>query len=444
MMNLFSEFNKVSKEEWTQKLLKDLKGQPESLLHFSDPIEEISYSSYYHNEDNIERSSPGNLPYTRGVIKPLNDWKNCYYIHISNEKSDNAKALGALMAGSDMLWIKHSGETINWSDALADIQTEYIQLVIETDQPEDISMLSKSGMKNVSYAFDFFNYGSNDLDTVSELFKSEQYPFMLVDAMKIQQAGGNISQQIAFALNIGHEYLVLLMNRGFSIDQASACIQFRFGIGNDYFLESLKFRTFRTLWANVIAAYQPAHKCSHNATVHAFTTHVNKSLNDPYTNLLRQTTEVMSAVNGDVNSVCVLPYDLYSISGASDLSTRMALNLTNILKEESYFDKVCDVLGGSYSMENIMDKLIESSWGKFQELEEKKGLFEENTKSSFFKEVNETRTKRVTRTVSGEQTLIGVNKFENPDKSENGWRSIENYNGLSSVILEKELENSMA
>ena len=122
------------------------------------------------------------------------------------------------------------------------------------------------------------------------------------------------------------------------------------------------------LWSNVIAAYSPQHRCSHNVTVHAFITHMNKSVKDPYTNLLRQTTEVMSAVNGGINSVCVLPYDLYTSKGASELAQRMALNMTNILKEESYFDMVCDALGGSYSLENVQDILTDSAWKTFQKI----------------------------------------------------------------------------
>lgn len=443
-MSLFSEFNKVTKEEWSQRLLKDLKGQPESLLEINDLIEGISYSSYYHSEDRLDRNTPGNLPYSRGTNRSLNEWKNCFYAELSDEKSDNAKALGALMAGSDMLWLNHSGKTVNWSDVLADIQTEHIEVVIETDQPQDISLLVKSGLKNITYAFDLFKNDSEDLQNILNTFRSDQKPFLLVDAMKIQQAGGNITQQIAFALNVGHEYLLKLMESGFTIDQASACIQFRFGIGNDYFLESLKFRTFRTLWSNVVAAYHPEHKCSHNATVHAFTTHVNKSLKDPYTNLLRQTTEVMSAVNGDVYSVCTLPYDLYSFSGASELSSRMALNITNILKEESYFDKVCDVLGGSYSLENIMEQLIVLSWKKFQQIEKDGGLLNQHVSESFYGSINKVKDLRLNRVIKRDQTLIGVNKFENPERIENSWITIKNYEGLESLILEKELEKSMA
>lgn len=443
-MSLFSEFKKVTKEEWSQRLLKDLKGQPESLLKIDDPIEGISYSSYYHNEDSLDGNTPGNLPYSRGTMRSLNDWKNCFYAELSDEKSDNARALGALMAGSDMLWFNHTGKTVNWSDVLADIQTEYIEVVVETDQVQDISLLVKSGLENMTYAFDLFKNDSEDLENILDTFRTDQKPFLLVDAMKIQQAGGNITQQITFALNIGHEYLLKLMKRGFTIDQASACIQFRFGIGNDYFLESLKFRTFRTLWSNVVAAYHPEHKCSHNATIHAFTTHLNKSLKDPYTNLLRQTTEVMSAVNGDVYSVCALPYDLYSHSGASELSSRMALNITNILKEESYFDKVCDVIGGSYSLENIMEQLIDLSWKKFQQIEKGGGLFNKHVRESFYGSINKVKDLRLNRVIKGDQTLIGVNRFENPERIKNLWITIKNYEGLESLILEKELEKSMA
>lgn len=444
MMNLFTEFNKVTKKEWTDKLLKDLKGQPEELLHVNDEIEGISYDSYYHNEDSINRNSPGNLPYTRGVNKALNNWDNCTFINIQDEKKANAKALNALMNGSDMLWLKHTKDTLNWSDVLSDIQTEYINIVIETNQIEDIILLHKSGKKNISFAFDLFDQNGVDLNRLTELYLEEQSPFLLIDAMKLQEAGANISQQISFALNLGHEYLLELMKNEMSIDEASACIQFRFGVGSSYFNESIKFRVFRELWSNIVAQYNPEHRCSHNARIHAFTTHVNKSLKDPYTNLLRQTTEAMSAINGDVESLCVLPYDIYSVSGESELASRMARNISNILKEESYFDKVCDVLGGSYSIENVQEKIVKESWKRFQSLESLGGLFNEEAKENLFDEVNETAKKRVEMLSSGKNILIGVNKYENPDAVDNSWMIPNNYNGLTTMILEKELENSMA
>ncbi|MFZ9027816.1 MAG: methylmalonyl-CoA mutase family protein [Crocinitomicaceae bacterium] len=444
MMNLFSDFKKVSKEEWSNKLIQDLKGKPKELLTINDEIEGISYSSFVHNEDSIHRSGPGNLPYTRGTNRPTNDWKNCHYEIISNEKDNNAKALNALMSGSDMLWFRSNKNSVNWSDVLADIQTEYINVVIETAQADDITMLVNSGKKNITYGYDAYKNGFDQLNSLFSLFRKEQVPFLLVDASNIQQAGGNISQEIAFALNVGHEYILKLMNEGFTIDEASACIQFKFGVGSNYFNESLKFRIFRTLWTNVVAAYRPQHKCSHNATVHAFITHMNKSVKDPYTNLLRQTTEVMSAVNGNIDSVCVLPYDLYTADGASELAQRMALNMTNILKEESYFDKVCDVLGGSYSLENVQDELTDSAWKSFQKIEAHGGLFSEETKNTFYKEIKAIRDKRIAQYSSGDKTLIGVNKFENPDDINDTWTNIPNYEGLTSLVLENELQNSIA
>ena len=442
MKNLFSEFKNISKNEWSEKIIQDLKGKPEELLTITDEIEEISYSSFYHKEDSIERNKPGNLPYIRGIKKSSNEWRNCHYELINKEKKNNARCLKALMSGSDMLWFQVNRKDVDWNTVLEDIQTEYISVVLETDDVENIKILTKSGKKNITYAFDAYKNGFDALMELYSAFKDYQFPFLLVDASKIQQAGGNISQQIGFALNVGHEYLLHLVNKGFSVDEASACIQFKFGVGNDYLKESLKFRTFRGLWSNVIAAYIPEHKCSHHTIIHAFITHLNKSLKDPYTNLLRQTTEVMSAVNGNIDSICVLPYNHYSYEGSSELAERMALNITNILKEESYFDKVCDPLGGSYSLENLQEKISDRAWGNFQEIEANGGLMQTSARENFYNQINTVRSKRVTNFSNGKQTLIGVNKFENRDEINNSWIDIPNYDGLLSLILENELQNS--
>ena len=226
------------------------------------------------------------------------------------------------------------------------------------------------------------------------------------------------------------------MTLGYTVDQASACISFNLGVGANYFFETSKFRALKQLWAKVINAYEPEHNCSHNCDITAVVGHLNKSLKDPYTNLLRQTTEAMSAINGGAVALVIKPYDVYSKNGSTELSERMALNISSILKEESYFDSVLDPLGGSYSIESSTDAIARKAWSKFQELEQK----EAGVKSeSFITEISKKAAMRIKAVQDKTTLLIGINQFENPEVVDNDWTETQSYLGLPSLILEQVL-----
>jgi methylmalonyl-CoA mutase len=238
-------------------------------------------------------------------------------------------------------------------------------------------------------------------------------------------------------LNAGHEYLVELMSNGFSIDEASACIGFHIGIGRNYLYEIAKIRAMRSLWSKIIHAYTPAHTCSHNCAMTAVIGCMNKSLLDPHTNLLRQTTEVLSAMCGGVEQIVVIPHDLYSDQGMSSISQRMAINIPLVLREESYLDKVIDPLGGSYSLEQLTTKIGEKAWTLFQSLEKSGGLFNDTARSNFKQEIIAKRDQREKAFVDGSITLIGINTFPNPEKIESKWRELPAYFGIDALNYER-------
>jgi methylmalonyl-CoA mutase len=122
-----------------------------------------------------------------------------------------------------------------------------------------------------------------------------------------------------------------------------------FAIGSNYFFEIAKLRAARLLWARAGAQSE--------LYIHARTTLSNASLYDPYTNLLRATTEALSAVIGGCDALEVRPLRY---------SERLALNVQRILKEESHLDKVADPAGGSYYIESLTHSMAEAAWTLMQ------------------------------------------------------------------------------
>jgi methylmalonyl-CoA mutase len=445
MNNFFNAFSKSSSDQWKEQIIKDLKGKEHELLEFADPIEEINFKAYYHQDEvPANNSAPGSSPFNRGSKRDLNDWNNGIQIIVSDESEANREALHALMTGADLLLFKSDKNNVDWKKVLNEVKAEFIQLQFEVSNTSEIDLIQEitGNSTNVAFNFDPFD-GNLDFDSIKNKMNDRQFYAFKINGFGIQQGGATTWQQIAFCLNAGHETLLQLMESGLTIDEAAATIHFHIGVGSNYFLEISKIRALRNLWSKIIAAYQPKHNCSHNCSISAVIGHMNKSLQDPYTNLLRQTTEVMSATNG-ADNIIVLPYDLYSEDGVSELSKRMALNISLILKEESYLDRVIDPVGGSYSVERLTETVGKKAWDLFKSLEAKNGLTNDNTLATFIADVSSKADKRIELFNNGETVGIGINKYPDPNEKSSNWKETEGYLGLPNVVFEKSFKTITA
>jgi methylmalonyl-CoA mutase len=304
----------------------------------------------------------------------------------------------------------------------ANIGFEYIQTSFEFSTYEQFIEISKF-LKDKNVKFNVLN------DIHLSKIGFDTYQTIRVDF--IQQAGANASQELSYALIAGHEALKVQIESGKSISEANKNIHFNFGIGSNYLVEISKFRAFQALWQSILTKYDS--DFSGKATISAQTTFVNKSLKDPHTNMLRQTTEAMSAVLGGVDCLCILPYDVFSETGANAFSERMALNISNVIAEESYLDIVNDPAKGSYSIEYLMQLLISSSWSYFQKWNTKSY---QETISDLQVEIKKTAQLRTERFLEKKDQLIGINVYPNAKPSSNQWK-MEGNEFFPALILEQ-------
>lgn len=444
MSDFFKEFNPASKAEWEAKLIADLKGSDPSVLKTMDSIEEIEFLSYSHQDD-VKTSDevPGSFPFTRGMNLPNNDWKTSAKIIVADEKEANANALEALNLGADMLFFEQQKTLIDWNIVLKEVQLQFIEthFAIHTNESfQQLYKIQKENQAEIDLHIDFLSNDTLKIEDIAPFYTENQKRFCSVNGFAIQQAGATTWQEIAFCLNTGNEYLIKLLNAGLTIDQAVACINFNIGVGANFFYEIAKIRTLKRLWSKIIRAYKPEHNCSYNCKINVQIGHLNKSILDPHTNLLRQTTEAMSAAISGVNAITILPHDMFSSNGSSVLAKRMAINISTILKEESYLAKVVDPLGGSYSIDMLTNLIGEKAWALFQNLDTNGGLFEVSTLSQFISEVKAKREERIKAFNEGKTIGIGINKFKNPEAINAQWSIPLEYLGLNTLILEKELK----
>lgn len=445
MIGLKEEFKPSSLADWKTLLQKELKGDSLEPLMNKDEIEEIEFPSFFHRETaDIKAQIPGKENFSRGSKVNNNSWKNSFLIKVSDAKKANSKALEVLMKGTDKLIFDFDKNPVPELTALfPEIGFEYIETtfrITSFDQFQKIKSHFKGKFPpNCEFSVDFLTIEDDRLfDALVEENHNGTIGFCRINAYAIQQCGANTWQELAFAIYSGHEMLLRLMDKGLSVDDASAYIHFDLGVGANYFYEIAKFRAIKVLWSQIVKQYSPQFDCTLNTQINATLGFTNKSLVDPYTNLLRQTTEAMSAISGGIDSILIQPYDSHSKNSSSLLSERMALNISLILKEESYFDKVIDPLGGSYAVEFLTNTITEKAWTLFQKLESRRNESFDSGLNVLRNDIKRTSELRIEKMNNSKSVLIGINKFPNPTPENNSFDRFEDYLGMKTLNFELE------
>jgi methylmalonyl-CoA mutase len=186
-------------------------------------------------------------------------------------------------------------------------------------------------------------------------------------------------------------------------------------VGSNYFFEIAKLRALRLLFNTLTKEYNHNLECIIIATP----TKRNKTLYDYNVNLLRTTTECMSAILGNANFISNLPYDtLYHKD--NEFGDRIARNQLLILKHESYFDEVTNAADGSYYIEELTAQLAEKALLLFKEIEANDGLITQLIAGTIQKKISESAAKEQEWFDSGKEVLLGTNKYPNKnDKMKN-------------------------
>ena len=440
---LFTEFPPVPTEKWEEVITADLKGADYERKLVWKTGEGFNVRPYYRAE-NLEGikflgSQAGEFPYVRGT-RAHNRWRVHQTVSVVCPKEANAEALKILNAGVDSLGFCIASEAFTAADLdtlLGEICIPAVQLTFCGQKTADVAELvlakiEKEGIakedvriafcidplvKGLSTKGDFCSpNGEKCFARIAELIrKTKEYKHIRVVTVSGQifgNSGSTIVEELAFVLSAGHDYLVRLMDAGLTIEEAARKLRFSFSVSSNYFMEIAKFRAARMLWANIVKGYNPEKNCACKMQIHAETSKWNQTVYDPYVNMLRGTTEAMSAAIGGVYSLEVTPFDA-SFENPTEFSKRIARNVELLLKHESHFDQVVDPAGGSYYIENLTQSLAAEAWKLFLEIEEKGG-YAEAYKAGFIKERVEASAAAKDKAIATRrQTLLGANQFPN-------------------------------
>ena len=440
---LFTEFPPVPTEKWEEVITADLKGADYERKLVWKTGEGFNVRPYYRAE-NLEGikflgSQAGEFPYVRGT-HAHNRWRVHQTVSVVCPKEANAEALKILNAGVDSLGFCIASADFSAADLdtlLKDICIPAVEITFCGEKMANVAELvlakvEKEGIakedvriafcidplvKGLSSKGDFCSpNGEKCIARIVELIhKTKEYKHVRIVTVAGQtfgNSGSTIVEELAFTLSAGHDYLVRLTDAGLDVDAAARKLRFSFSVSSNYFMEIAKFRAARMLWANIVKGYGPAKNCACKMHIHAETSRWNQTVYDPYVNMLRGTTEAMSATIAGVHSLEVMPFDA-SFENPTEFSKRIARNVELLLKNESHFDQVVDPAGGSYYVENLTQSIAAEAWKLFLEIEQKGGYTEAYKAGLIVERIKASAAAKDKNIATRRQTLLGANQYPN-------------------------------
>lgn len=405
-------FPAVSKADWIAQVGKDLKDpQAYELLHWQSP-EGFTVAPFYTVDDLMQLP----LATIQAAQKTTPGWLNAPQYAILDPK-DEAHRL-ALSSGADalLLDLTHFStlDITTLSRVLNGIKPSETPVFFGQNQPaaEFVNTLQTVAPYQLKGGL-LTPPNETTAEATRLTMTSPQFRTVCVSGHDFHEAGATAMQELAFMLARLVDVFDDLTEQGLPVEQVAAKTMLSVSVGTSYFVEIAKLRALRVLWSRVIGGW------TNNITppfIHAQTSAFYEATATPYTNLLRATTEAMAAVMGGCDVLTVRPFDAV-LDSSGEFSRRVARNMSLLLADESHLDKVADPSAGSYYIEMLTHRLIESAWALFLQVEGMGGL----AKASDFvqSEIEQSYQAKV-EAVRGGKVLVGVTKFRVDERGQTG------------------------
>jgi methylmalonyl-CoA mutase len=415
MANLLSEFPPISTEAWEQAIREDLKGADyaEKLIWRSPEgfdVKPYYRAEYLHGLTFLE-AAPGEFPYARGT-RASGNWRIREQIDAVDPEEANSAARCAVAAGAEEIAFEYVA-VANAADLgilvanLGEIPVRFEHVSPATVQLVLDRMIRRQSGTLRSADLDWSADPAFSVDVIRKA-PPEFVPFT-IHAERFGESGATVVEEIGFALASGVDFLAQMQELGADIDRAADSLAFSFSIGPDFFMQIAKLRAFRMRWARAAAAFGVSRERA-KSRVYARTSRWNRTVYDSHVNMLRATTEAMSAVLGGADSVYVAPFD--ECCNAGDEGTRrLARNTQLILKQEAHLGLVADPGGGSYYLEALTNSIAQGAWKQFQEIESAGGY--RNAGKLIETTLQQRKAEQQRSVITRRRVLTGANRFVN-------------------------------
>ena len=461
-----------TKADWASTASNELCGKPLQELTRQTPeqidIEPLYTAADLAGLDHLD-SSPGQAPFTRGIRATMytnRPWTIRQYAGFSTAEETNAFFKKALSAGQKGLSVAfdlatHRGFDSDHPRVKGDVGKAGVAIDTVEDMkrlfkdiPLDqmsVSMTMNGAVLPVLASFIVAGEeqgvsqaqlsGTIQNDILNEFMVRNTYIFPPAPSMRIisdiightaehmpkfnsisisgyhmQEAGANLVQELAFTLADGLEYVKAAAEKGLDVDKFAPRLSFFFCIGMNFFMEAAKLRAARTLWARWMEKlFNPRDERSLMLRTHCQTSGASLAEQDPYNNIIRTTIEAMAATLGGTQSLHTNSFD-EAISLPTDFSARIARNTQLILQHETGITDTVDPLAGSYYVENLTADLIRKANLLITEIQDMGGMTKAVQDGLPKREIEKMATARQARVDSGQDVIVGVNKFKLSDE----------------------------
>ncbi|KQU60878.1 methylmalonyl-CoA mutase [Rossellomorea marisflavi] len=231
-----------------------------------------------------------------------------------------------------------------------------------------------------------------------------------ISGYHMQEAGAPADIELAYTLADGLDYVRTGLKAGIGIDSFAPRLSFFWAIGMNYFMEVAKMRAARRIWAKMMKTFEPANPKSLALRTHSQTSGWSLTEQDPFNNVTRTLLEAHAAAMGHTQSLHTNALD-EAIALPTDFSARIARNTQLYLQEETGITKVIDPWAGSYYVESLTRELMERAWEHIEEIEELGGMTKAIETGLPKMKIEEAAARRQAMIDSGEEAIIGVNRY---------------------------------
>jgi methylmalonyl-CoA mutase len=413
MKPLFTNFAPVSAKEWKQKIQFVLKGADYNETLIWNSPDDIKVKPFYDKEDVKEIIS---------VSTKASEFKICQNIFVHDINKSIERALDSLARGAESILFTIEDETIAIEKLLEKLPLESTPIFfhlnfISIDFVQKIESIATKRKATIYCNIDpighlakegnwFTTSEKNNFETLNNLVKrGNSLSLISVNSALYQNAGATIVQQIAYTIAHANEYF-----NHVELSKPQTMV-LEISVGTNYFFEIAKLRAIRLLFNLIVKEYNQNWNCH----LVVMPTKRNKTLYDYNVNMLRTTTECMSAILGGADTIANLPYDaLYHKD--NEFGDRIARNQLLILKNESYFDKVNNPSDGSYYIESLTQQLADKALVLFKDIEANGGFLKQLNEGIIKRKIQESADKEQDLFDSGKEILLGTNKHANKDE----------------------------
>ncbi|WPR75730.1 methylmalonyl-CoA mutase family protein [Algoriphagus sp. NG3] len=431
----FYTFTQSGKEDWIEQIKKDLKGRDYDQTLSSTLWENIKVQPFYTKEDLNKNAAEYRFhmdSFMPGDSSRI--WVNLASCFPKEEESANEEILHSLQNGAEGL-VLHLEGTENLNRLLKGVQTEFISTNFlptgETalffraiqEWKESLALTPNMLKGNILWSpFDDLFRGVSSLNpgldlaakAIQDYKEFREFFPVTINLARYANTGATGIQELTYGLGEVIELIDKFSKKAISPAETFENLVFHTALGDSHFAEIAKTKALRKLVMELARNYG-VHLEMENIHIITSTSTWSKSLLDKNTNLIRQTYEAMAGILGGANSLWVIPVEEKNVTV---LEKRIARNVSSILKEESYLDKVMDPASGSFYLEKLQEEIEQNVVQNLQELEQNGGWLKSFEDRTLHSEIRKSRESVQKKVLADSAIKVGVNKYFAKDSQE--------------------------